>query len=81
MWVRKSGGWVVKIHAGAEVGKGTLDLLGGLYGKPFNVEVKKPGEVGSPMQDALVARSKAQGYISAVVDSLEDFKALFRLDS
>lgn len=78
-WVRApaQGGWCVKIHAGAEQGKATLDLLGGLNGRPFLVEIKKPGEVGSPMQDALVERSKREGYISAVVDSLDEFKGLF----
>lgn len=71
---------MVKIHAGGETGKATLDLLGGLHGKPFLVEVKKVGEVGSLMQDVLVERAIGQGYISGIVDSLDGFKRLFQVE-
>lgn len=76
-WVRAQGGWCTKLHAGVESGNATLDLLGGLNGRPFYVEIKRPGGSIRPMQKVVVERAKAQGYLSEIVDSLEAFKRLF----
>ena len=76
-FIWNSGGFVAKIHAGAETGKSTLDLIGGMSDKPFLVEVKRAGGVASPSQKILVKRAKGQGYISGIVQSLDEFKALF----
>lgn len=70
-------GWVTKIHADGMQGKSTLDLLGSVFGKPFYVEVKKPGGVASPMQNFLVNRAQRTGFISGIVDDLDDFVVLF----
>ncbi len=77
-WVWNEGGWVVKLHAGMEQGRDTLDLLGGLYQRPFLVEVKKVGGIPSLAQLILVERALSQGYVSGIVDSLESFKRLFK---
>jgi hypothetical protein len=76
-YIRDSGGWVVKIHAGMEQGKSTLDLLGSLNRKPFLVEVKRVGGVPSLAQEILVTRARMSGYVSGIIESLDEFKALF----
>lgn len=68
---------VVKIHASGEQGKNTLDLIGSYYGRPFQVEVKKPGHSGTEIQDYFVKRARAGGYVAGVVESLEQFLMMF----
>jgi hypothetical protein len=69
--------FVTKIHAGAETGKDTLDLIGSYLGKPFQYEVKKPGEKATDMQMYLIKRARRGGYIADCGDSLEHFIMMF----
>lgn len=78
-FIIRSGGWVSKIHAGLEQGKNTLDLVGGVFGKPFFIEVKQVGGTPSKAQKILVKRAKRQGYVSDIVESLDEFKQLFEV--
>lgn len=80
-YVYSEGGIAIKLFAGVEQGKNTLDLIGGVYGRPFWVEVKKPNGVASVVQLELVKRFKAQGFISGVVESLDEFKELFKRET
>lgn len=78
-YVRQQGGWVVKLHADGTQGMNTLDLLGSLNGKPFLVEVKKPNGRVRPHQTYLVERASTTGYVSGIVSSLKEFKALWQI--
>jgi hypothetical protein len=69
--------FVTKIHAGAEQGRDTLDLIGAYMGKPFQYEVKKPGKAASDMQNYLIRRARKGGYIADCGDSLEHFIMMF----
>ena len=75
-FIWNSGGFVAKVHAGAEQGRNTLDLIGGIFGKPLMVEVKRVGGVPSKAQLIIVKRAKLHGYISGIVESLDEFKKL-----
>lgn len=77
-YVKRQGGWVTKIHASAEQGKGTLDLLGSVHGQPFYVDVKRSdGGKVSKMQQHLIHRAQKTGFVSGAVASLEEFIDLF----
>lgn len=77
-FVKSERGWVTKIHADGVQGKDTVDLIGGLYGKPFYVEVKKDEhEEPSKIQEYLLDRAAQSGYVAGCIGSLEAFKDLF----
>lgn len=69
--------FAVKLHGGAVTGRGYPDLFGALEGRPFWVEVKRPGGAVRHEQKLWVRRARRGGYIAGVVDSLEAFKVLF----
>ena len=69
--------FVIKLHADGTQGKDTLDLLGALDGVPFFVEVKDVDGAPSLMQQALVKRYADCGYVTGIVKSVDEFKALF----
>jgi hypothetical protein len=75
--IKRSGGFCVKLHADALQGRETLDFIGAYRGKPFMIEIKRPGGVQTPIQGYLVRRAKANGFISGTVESVEEFEELF----
>lgn len=76
-YIKAQCGFSTKLHADGVQGRDTLDLIGGVFGKPFMVDVKKPGGSASRIQKYLVKRAQKQGYIAGIVDSVESFKGLF----
>ena len=76
--VKRAKGFCVKLHADALQGRETLDFIGAYRGKPFMIEIKRPGGVQTPIQGYLVRRAKANGYIAGTGDSVEEFEELFR---
>lgn len=76
-YIRRNGGWVVKIHADAMQGRDTLDLVGGFRGKPFLVDVKAPDGVVERIQKFAARRARMTGYVTGFVSSIEEFDALF----
>jgi hypothetical protein len=71
--IKKRGGVVVSIHGTATGARGFPDLIGGLEGRPFALEVKKPGEPLTPLQRWWLQHLKEQGYITLRVVSVKDF--------
>ena len=71
--IKRRGGLVVSVHGTATGARGFPDLIGGLDGKPFAIEVKRPYEPLAPIQRWWLKHLKEQGYITLKVVSVKDF--------
>lgn len=70
--IREAGGKCIKIHGGPYTVAGTPDLIGSLNGRPFAIEVKRPGERPSAKQQAELSAWAAQGWATGVAYSVDD---------
>ncbi len=50
IYLESQGGWVLNVAGGPEIKRGTPDLLACVRGRFWGIEVKKPGEVPTPIQ-------------------------------
>ena len=66
-----------KIAGGRYQRSGLPDLLGSYRGQPFAVEVKDKTGTPSPLQLYALSKFKGGGYVTGIVRSLVEFKALF----
>lgn len=67
--------YVVKTH-GSIYSSGQPDLIGCHHGRMLALEVKRPGNKPTPLQQAVLKKWEAAGAIAAVVTSIEEVKAL-----
>ena len=70
--------WGFKYYGSAMTRTGVPDIMGSWYGRPFMIEVKKPGcEQNTTLaQKAWIRRIKRGGYVGGVVTSIFDFYQL-----
>jgi hypothetical protein len=66
----------IKLHSGALQGAGDPDILGVTSGRCFAFEVKRVGEVPTPLQAYRLERWKSAGAIAGRVDSVDDVRRL-----
>lgn len=66
------GVWCVKFHGGPYTQAGVPDILGAFYGRAFAIEVKRPGQKPTAIQDLTMARMRKAGIIVAVCHSVEE---------
>ena len=67
--------YIIKTH-GSVYGAGQPDLLGCYQGRTLALEVKRPGEKPTALQQAVLKKWEAAGAIAAVVRSAEDVREL-----
>jgi hypothetical protein len=68
---RHSAGWGVA---------GDPDLYGSIGGQHFEVEVKRPGEQPTPLQEARLAQWRDSGAIAGVAHSIDEALALLGVE-
>ncbi len=69
---------VRKRHGSAWGTAGDPDLYGSIHGRHFEVEVKRPGEKTTPLQQARLAEWGASGALAGVARSLEEALTIVR---
>lgn len=75
-WLEKQGHAPVKIHAGIYTRKGTHDVICCVQGRFVALEVKKPGEQPTLIQQKAAARVLKSGGVSERVTSLAEVQEL-----
>jgi Holliday junction resolvase len=70
--IERRGGKCIKIHGNEFTVAGTPDLLGGLDGRPFAIEVKRPGGKPTLKQAHELAGWEAQGWAVGIAHSVQD---------
>ena len=71
--------WAVKVHAGAQQGRGVPDILGVVDGRSLALEVKRAkGGRLTAIQEWNLRRWRTAGAIAGVVTGVADVKALLR---
>ena len=65
-----------KIHRGTYDLRGTPDILGALNGRALALEVKRPGNDATPLQQYVMGKWAQAGAITGVVRSVDDVRAL-----
>ena len=75
--VKRKGGKCYKLHGSAFGVAGAPDLIGCYHGQPFAVEVKQPGRGATVIQRRELDEWRAQGWVSGVAHSVDEFEALF----
>jgi len=73
-YLNSLGAWHIKTHGNMFSKAGTPDLIGSLRGRFIAIEVKQPGGVVSPLQEAHIKLIRQAGGIAFVAYSLEDVK-------
>lgn len=76
-YVQLSGGVCMKVHGSAIQGSAWPDLIGGIDGQPFAVEVKTPDGTPTRSQLAVLKLFEVQGYVTGVISSTTEFERLF----
>ena len=69
--------WCCKVISTSR--NGTPDIIGVLEGRLFGLEVKRPGNKASKIQEYQIAQIQKAGGIAAVVYSVDDVKNLLTL--
>lgn len=75
--IKKCGGYCVKVTPPA-VEAGTPDILACLAGRFYAIEVKRPGERPTRLQEKRLAQWRAAGAVAVWVDSVEALADLIR---
>jgi len=75
--VMESGGKCYKLHGTAYTVAGAPDLIGCYRGRAFAVEVKQSGRGATVIQRRELDEWRAQGWVSGVVHSTDEFELLF----
>jgi len=72
--LREHGGWWVKYHPGPRYGQpGVPDIIGCYYGRFVGLEVKRPGQKPTKLQEVTHEEIRKQGKgIVAVVHSVDE---------
>ena len=70
------GFWWFKIHGGPYQRAGVPDLLLCLQGRLVAIELKAPGARPTALQSAELAKLARAGAVTAVIDSMADFRSL-----
>lgn len=70
--LRLRGFWTRKLHGGPFSVAGDPDLLAIRHGRAYALEVKRPGEVASPIQLRRLEELEAHGAVVGVVHSVEE---------
>lgn len=69
-------GWFVKIHGGPYQSAGIPDIIGVMGGRFVAIEVKRPGEVPTPIQRLVMRRIAEAGGIVGVATSVAEARAI-----
>jgi hypothetical protein len=72
---------VRKRHSTAWGVAGDPDLYGSIGGRHFEIEVKRPGEHTTPLQEARLAEWRASGALTGVARSAQEALAILSGDS
>ena len=75
--VSANGGKCYKLHGSAFSSAGAPDLMGNHRGVPFAIEVKRLGNVATPLQAREIGEWAEQGWVSGVATSVVEFEVLF----
>lgn len=70
--IERRGGKIYKLHGSPYAQAGAPDLIGSLCGRPFVLEVKRPGLKATALQEHELNAWREQGWVAAVVCSADE---------
>lgn len=76
-WIKANGGDGYHVHGSLFQRNGEPDIDAHLPGAHIKIEVKTPGKNATKLQAQRLAVYRAAGYLTGVVHSLDEFKALY----
>ena len=75
-YLRAQGAWCMKTHGGAYQQAGVPDIAAVLNGQAIYIEVKRPGEKATKIQNLVMGKLKEVGAVVGVATSVEDVEAI-----
>jgi len=77
-WLNKQlGCYAIKTHGGPYKA-GQPDIIACYHGRMLALEVKRPGNKATKLQQAILAKWEAAGVVTAVVTCVEDVKEILK---
>lgn len=76
--IRNAGGKVYKLHGGQFGVAGAPDLIGALHGRPFAIEVKRPGGKPTALQEHELKAWAEQGFAVGIATNVDEALEIIR---